>query len=137
MPMRSFAFIVVLAILCFACINSSNSETWVHAVTASEGKEKSFVDVDAITIDGDKRTFQIFHEFKGGKSVDGKPVEKVYWELSVNCKERTILYGNEHTIELQDGSKEVKSMEFAEEKVRPNSVDEGLLKFACNFKPEF
>ena len=119
----------------FMIFSSARAKDWVHAATAEKNKVKAYVDVDSITEDGNKRRFWMYHDFKGVQSIDGNSIEKAFGYDVVDCKDKTIEYV-ELIIERADGSKTKSKLKPEVEPVRPNSVDEGILEFVCNYKKE-
>jgi hypothetical protein len=107
----------------------------VHIATAEDNKVEAYVDVDSITKDGNRRKFWMYHDFKGVQSLGENPIEKAFGYDIVGCEDKTIQYV-ELIIERTDGSRTKSKLKPEVEPVRPNSVDEGILEFVCNYKKE-
>jgi hypothetical protein len=135
--MRKKACIALIpGIMLLMIVSSARAENWVHAATADDNKVKAYVDVDSITIDGDKRRFWMYHDFKGVQSFNENPIEKAFGYDIVDCKDKTIQY-TEVIIERSDGRRmKSKLIKPEVETVRPNSVNEGILEFVCNYDKE-
>ena len=127
-------FMALIPVIVFFMIFSNARATdWVHVATAEKNKVKAYVDVDSITEDGNKRRFWMHHDFKRVQSLDENPIEKAFGHDVVDCKDKTIQY-LELIIERADGSKTKSKLKPEVGTVRPNSVDEGILEFVCNYK---
>ncbi len=122
-------------IVLFMMVSSVRAANWLYVATDEENKVKTYVDVDSMTKDGNKRRFWMYHDFKGVQSKEENPIEKAFGYDVVDCQNKTIGY-EELIIERADGSRKNSKLNFEEEKVRPNSVDEGILEFICNYKKE-
>lgn len=133
--MRKKTYIALMSgIMLLIMVSSARAENWLHTATADDNKVKAYVDVDSITKDGDKRRFWMYHDFKGVESFHENPIEKAFGYDVVDCKDKTIQY-MEVIIERSDGSRmKSKLIKPEVEKVRPKSVNEGILEFVCDYK---
>jgi hypothetical protein len=131
----------VIALIVLLTIPDSIGEEWVRAVTYKEDKIESFVDTDSITDDGNLRYFDMYHQLKGSKSYKDFEIERLYSKSYVNCDARTIGYV-EVTYEWVNRMEKIAmnipgSSEVASSMpVKPNSVDEAILDFVCNYKKD-
>jgi hypothetical protein len=133
---RKKAYIAwISVIILLIMVSSARATSWVNAATAEENKVKAYVDVDSITKDGNQRRFWMYQDFRGVQSLDENPIEKTFGYDVVNCKDKTIQY-LELIIERADGSRTRSKLKPEVEPVRPDSVDEGILEFVCNYNKD-
>ncbi len=111
------------------------AENWVKVAKAKDNSVIAYVDEDSITVDGNKRKFWMYHDFKGAQSADGKPIEKAYGHSVVDCEAKSIGY-METIIEWTDGSKKKNKEKLQEEPVKPGSVDAAILNYVCEYKKQ-
>jgi hypothetical protein len=111
------------------------AENWVNVAKAKDNSVIAYVDEDSITVDGNKRKFWMYHDFKGAQSIDEKPIEKAYGHSVVDCGAKTIGY-METIIEWPDGSKKKSKEKLQEEPVKPGSVDAAILNYVCEYKKQ-
>ncbi len=132
--MRKKAYIAwTSGIILLMMVSIARATNWVHVATADDNKVKAYVDVNSITEDGNKRRFWMYHDFKGVQSIDENPIEKAFGYDIVDCKDKTIRY-EELIIERTDRNREKSNLKPEAKPVLPNSVDEGILEFVCNYK---
>lgn len=115
------------------------AENWVFVTSTGNGKYGSYVDTDSISEKGDLRYFDMYHHLKGSKSYNDFEIERLYSKSYVNCDATTIGYievtyewvgrMEKITMNIPASSQVASSMD-----VRPNSVDEAILDFVCNYK---
>jgi hypothetical protein len=115
------------------------AENWVFVTSTGNGKYGSYVDTDSISEKGNLRYFDMYHHLKGSKSYKDFKIERLYAKSYVNCDARTIGYMQvtyewvgkmrKITMNIPASSQVASSMP-----VRPDSVDEAILDFVCNYK---
>lgn len=115
------------------------AENWIFVTSTGNGEYGSYVDMDSISDKGSLRYFEMYHHLKGSKSYKDFPIERLYSKSYVNCDARTIGYigvtyewvghMDKITMNIPASSQVASSMP-----VRPNSVDEAILDFVCNYK---
>ncbi|HWP91184.1 MAG TPA: surface-adhesin E family protein [Thermodesulfobacteriota bacterium] len=132
---KKFFIFCTLLITFFILASGVRAENWVNVATAKDDSVKAYVDEDSITVEGNKRKFWMYHDFKGAQSADGKPIEKAYGHSVVNCEAKTIGY-METIIEWADGSKKKSREKLQEEPVKPGSIDAAILNYVCQYKKQ-
>jgi hypothetical protein len=115
------------------------AENWIFVTSTGNGEYGSYVDTDSISEMGGLKYFEMYHYLKGSKSYKDFPIERLYAKSYVNCDARTIGYievtyewvnrMEKVTMNIPGSSQVASSMP-----VRPNSVDEAILDFVCNYK---
>ncbi len=135
--MEKQIYIVIVSLLVlFTMISIARAENWVNAATADKNKVETFVDVDSIREEGNKKKFWMYHDMKGKvKSQNGEPIEKAYGHAVVDCEAKTIGY-LESIIQWPNGTKDKSREKLDEEPVKPDSVNAGVLKFVCEKKDQ-
>ena len=122
-------------VIFFMMVSGAKAENWVNVAKAKDNSVIAYVDEDSITVDGNKRKFWMYHDFKGVQSADGKPIEKAYGHSVVNCEAKTIGY-METIIEWADGKKKKNKEKLQEEPVKPGSVDAAILNYVCQYEKQ-
>lgn len=125
----------------FVIVDYSGAQNWMFVTSTGNGEIGSYVDVDSIEGIPELKRFMMYHYFKGTKTVDSRPIERLFAKSYVNCTARTIGY-LEVEYEWSVGLDKEKvtipaSSEVSTSKpVRPNSVDEAILDFVCNYQKQ-
>ncbi len=132
---KKFLILCTLLITFFIFVSGVRAENWVNVAKAKDNSVIAYVDEDSITVDGNKRKFWMYHDFKGAQSIDGKPIDKAYGHSIVDCEAKTIGY-METIIEWSDGSKKRNKEKLQEEPVKPGSVDAAILNYVCQYKKQ-
>jgi len=122
-------------IIFFTMVSGASAENWVNVAKAKDNSVIAYVDEDSINVEGNKRKFWMYHDFKGVQSVDGKPIEKAYGHSIVDCEAKTIGY-IETIIEWADGSKKKNREKLQEEPVKAGSVDAAILNYVCQYEKQ-
>ncbi|HEX9667278.1 MAG TPA: surface-adhesin E family protein [Thermodesulfobacteriota bacterium] len=136
--------LIILTVSIFAVsvfFTGAWAEDWIFVTSTGNGKYGSYVDMDSISEKGNLRYFDMYHHLKGSKSYKDFPIERLYSKSYVNCDARTIGYievtyewvnrMEKITMNIPGSSEVASSMP-----VKPNSVDEAILDFVCNYKKE-
>ncbi|MGH7901174.1 MAG: surface-adhesin E family protein [Thermodesulfobacteriota bacterium] len=135
----SFACFSLLIV--FVIVEYSRAQNWIFVTSTGNGQIGSYVDVDSIEGTSEMKKFNMYHYFKGTKTVDSRPIERLFAKSYVNCNTRTIGYLEveyEWSVGL-DKEKVIipaRSEVSTSKPVRPNSVDEAILDFACNYQKQ-
>jgi hypothetical protein len=114
------------------------AEDWIFVTSTGNGEYGSYVDRDSMSERGNLMYFDMYHHLKGSKSYKDFPIERLYSRSYVNCDARTIGYielkyewvnrMEKVTMNIPGSSQVASSMP-----VKPNSVDEAILDFVCNY----
>ena len=132
---------IVSMLSVFIFSSGARAENWIFVTSTGNGQYGSYVDTDSITDMGGLRYFEMYHHLKGSKSYKDFPIERLYSKSYVNCDARTIGYievayewvghMEKVTMNIPASSQVASSMS-----VKPNSVDEAILDFVCNYKKD-
>ena len=131
----------VSLLILFVIVEDSRAQNWIFVTSTANGQIGSYVDVDSIGGIPELKKFTMYHYFKGTKTVDSRPIERLFAKSYVNCSTRTIGYLEveyEWSVGL-DKEKVIipaRSEVSTSKPVRPNSVDEAILGFVCNYQKQ-
>lgn len=143
MKKANFAFISIFILL--VVVTSSYAEDWIFVTSTGSGEIGSYVDMESIDLyykgPSNVKRFNMYHYFKGKKSFRDHPIERLYAASYVECEARTIGYDNVTYEWSFDGRKETHMIPPDSEvkmskPVKPESVDEAILDFVCNYKKQ-
>jgi hypothetical protein len=140
--MRKGLIIFIVSILSVSIFSSGAwAEDWIFVTSTGNGKYGSYVDTDSISGEQNLKYFDMYHHLKGSKSYKDFEIERLYSKSYVNCDARTIGYievtyewvnrMEKITMNIPGSSEVASSMP-----VKPNSVDEAILDFVCNYKKD-